>query len=416
MLYIYRITINLIIIISPIIILFRIIKNKEHKYRFKEKFCYFSKTRGSGKLLWFHGSSVGEILSIIPLVEKLEKNKSINKILITSSTLSSSRILSKFKLKKTVHQFFPIDSNFFTKKFINYWKPSAAIFLESEIWPNMLLNIKKKSIPLMLLNARITKKTFKKWSLISFFSKDIFDSFDFCYPQNNETKKYLKSLGVKNIKILGNLKFIESTMQKKENLSKNILKNFSSRKIWCASSTHYNEEEFCAIAHKKLKKKYKNLLTIIIPRHIQRTKYIYEQINNMGLKVQTYSSKEKIKKDTDIYIVDSYGETKSFFKICNTVFLGGSLISRGGQNPLEAVRYGCKILHGPNVQNFKEIYNLLNKNNLSIKFNNVNQLSIEIQKSFNKKININKKINKLKKRGKEILNNTLNEINYFLKN
>ncbi len=255
MLYIYRITINLIIIISPIIILFRIIKNKEHKYRFKEKFCYFSKTRGSGKLLWFHGSSVGEILSIIPLVEKLEKNKSINKILITSSTLSSSRILSKFKLKKTVHQFFPIDSNFFTKKFINYWKPSAAIFLESEIWPNMLLNIKKKSIPLMLLNARITKKTFKKWSLISFFSKDIFDSFDFCYPQNNETKKYLKSLGVKNIKILGNLKFIESTMQKKENLSKNILKNFSSRKIWCASSTHYNEEEFCAIAHKKLKKK-----------------------------------------------------------------------------------------------------------------------------------------------------------------
>ncbi len=136
----------------------------------------------------------------------------------------------------------------------------------------------------------------------------------------------------------------------------------------------------------------------------------------MGLKVQTYSSKEKIKKDTDIYIVDSYGETKSFFKICNTVFLGGSLISRGGQNPLEAVRYGCKILHGPNVQNFKEIYNLLNKNNLSIKFNNVNQLSIEIQKSFNKKININKKINKLKKRGKEILNNTLNEINYFLKN
>ena len=279
-----------------------------------------------------------------------------------------------------------------------------------------LLNIKKKSIPLMLLNARITKKTFKKWSLISFFSKDIFDSFDFCYPQNNETKKYLKSLGVKNIKILGNLKFIESTMQKKENLSKNILKNFSSRKIWCASSTHYNEEEFCAIAHKKLKKKYKNLLTIIIPRHIQRTKYIYEQINNMGLKVQTYSSKEKIKKDTDIYIVDSYGETKSFFKICNTVFLGGSLISRGGQNPLEAVRYGCKILHGPNVQNFKEIYNLLNKNNLSIKFNNVNQLSIEIQKSFNKKININKKINKLKKRGKEILNNTLNEINYFLKN
>ena len=146
MFVIYNILINLILLISPIIILARLIKKKEDKFRFKEKFCFFSKKRLSGKILWFHGSSVGEILSVIPLIERLEKNKNIKKILITSNTLSSSKVLSKFKLKKTIHQFFPIDSNFLTKKFLNYWNPSMAIFIESEIWPNMLMNTKKRSI------------------------------------------------------------------------------------------------------------------------------------------------------------------------------------------------------------------------------------------------------------------------------
>ena len=144
MFFIYRILINLIILFSPLIILSRVIKNKEDKFRFKEKFCFFSKKRGNGKLIWFHGSSVGEILSVIPLIEKLEKKKKIDKILITSSTLSSSKVLSNFKLKKTIHQFFPIDSSLLTKKFLNYWKPSAAIFIDSEIWPNIILNVKKK--------------------------------------------------------------------------------------------------------------------------------------------------------------------------------------------------------------------------------------------------------------------------------
>ena len=144
MIFFYRTIINLIIILSPLIILIRLLKKKEHPIRFKEKFCFFSKKRKQGKLIWFHGASVGEILSIIPLIEKLEKNKNINKILITSSTLSSSNIFLKFKLKKTIHQFFPIDSNFIIKKFLNYWKPSLAIFIESEIWPNMITESKKR--------------------------------------------------------------------------------------------------------------------------------------------------------------------------------------------------------------------------------------------------------------------------------
>ena len=414
MFFIYRTIINLIILISPLIILVRLIKKKEDKIRFKEKFCFFSKKRGNGKLLWFHGSSVGEILSIIPLIEKLEKKSSVNKILITSSTLSSSKVLSKFKLKKTVHQFFPIDSNYLTKKFLDYWKPSIAIFIESEIWPNMLLNAKKQSVPLVLLNARITKKSYNKWKIIPSMSKILFKNFDICLSQNNETKKYLESLGAKKIKLLGNLKFSESKNDKNYVFDNKLKKIFKSKKIWCAASTHNTEEKICAIAHKKLKKKYSNIFTVIIPRHIQRTNDIINEIKNMDLKVQARSSNNKINKDTEIYIVDTYGETKSFFKICKTVFLGGSIINHGGQNPLEPARFGCKVIHGPNVQNFSEVYKLLDQNNLSSRFKNANQLVKLVNQSFKQNSNFSNKVIKLKKIGLNILNHTLTEINYYL--
>ncbi len=414
MLNLYRLLINLVLLISPLILIFRLIKKKEDLYRFKEKFCFFNIKKTNRKTVWFHGSSVGEILSIIPLVERLEKNKSIGKILITSSTLSSSKVLTKFKLKKTLHQFFPIDTNFFTRKFLNYWNPSIAIFVESEIWPNMLVNIKKKSIPLLLLNARLTKKSYKKWKMISFFSNYLFNCFDKIFPQNNETKKYLSFLGVKKMKLLGNLKFSETKTQKNINLNKNIQENFKSRKLWCAVSTHEGEEKICAEAHKKLKKNYKNLLTIIIPRHIHRVDQLYQQIKDMGLKVQIHSRQNKVNKETDIYIVDTYGETKSFLKLSNTVFLGGSIVNHGGQNPLEAARFGCEIFHGPNVQNFTEVYKLLQKEKLTHKFYSTKQLVKYINKDLNKNINYSKKIIKLKKIGSSILNQTLKEINSFL--
>ena len=200
MFLIYRIVINLILFASPIIILFRLFKKKEDPVRFKEKFCFFSKKKIKGKLIWLHGASVGEILSVIPTIEQLEKNKKISQILITSNTLSSSKILSNLKLKKTIHQFFPIDTNYHTKKFLDYWKPSVAIFIDSEIWPNMITNIKKKNISLILLNARITKKSFKMWKIFISSAKKIFQKFDICLSASMESKKYLKLLGIKKIK------------------------------------------------------------------------------------------------------------------------------------------------------------------------------------------------------------------------
>ena len=210
MFFLYQILIAILLIFSPLIIFFRILKKKEDKKRYKEKFCFPSKKRINGNLIWFHGSSVGELLSILPLIQELEKNKSINQILITTSTLSSAQIFKKFNFKKTIHQFFPIDSIFFSYKFLNYWKPTIAIFVESEIWPSIFKILNKKKIPLKLLNARITKKTFNKWRRVKKFSNSVFKNISIAYPQNEETLNYLKKLNIKKIKKIGNLKFFNN--------------------------------------------------------------------------------------------------------------------------------------------------------------------------------------------------------------
>lgn len=413
MFFFYRILINLILLLSPIIILIRLLQIKEDPLRFKEKLGFYSKKKLKGKLIWFHGASVGEILSVIPLIEKLEKNKQIKQILITSNTLSSSKILSRLKLKKTIHQFLPIDTDYNTNKFLSYWDPSIAIFIDSEIWPNMITNIKKKNISLMLINARITKKSFTKWNFFPSSAKKLFQNFDMCLSSSLESKNYLKLLGAKKISYIGNLKFTQSEKTADE-LSSNIKKFFLTRKIWCASSTHELEEKICANIHKKLKIKYKNLLTVIIPRHIHRTKKIIKEIKELNLKIHLHDSRKKIDEETDIYLVNSFGQTQSFFKACKTVFLGGSIIEHGGQNPLEAAKYGCQILHGPNVWNFKEIYNLLEVHGMSNKITTTKQLSLKVEQIFNSKKNSKKLQLKIKILGNKILESTLNEINFYM--
>jgi len=415
MLFLYRILINLTLLISPLIIIFRIFKKKEHHTRFLEKLGFSNNEKKLGKLIWFHGSSVGEILSVMPLIENLERKKKIKQILLTSNTLSSAKVFNNFKLKKTIHQFLPIDSNFITKKFLDYWKPSLAIFIESEIWPNIILNLKDRDTPLILLNARITKKTYKKWKKISFFSKSIFNKFNICLSQNNETKNYLRKLGAKNVKELGNLKFSETSLKNINKINKNTQKFFDSKKVlFGAISTHQNEEMFCTKIHADLKKKYINGITIIIPRHIHRAPAIKEDIEKLGLKVHLHSSERKIDNKTDIYLVDTFGETKLFIKICKIVFLGGSLIQHGGQNPLEAARLGCKVIHGPNIDNFLEVYNLLNKNNISLKIRTINHAKNVIKKNLSNKFSSKKIIKKLNSIGNEVLFKNQKEINKYI--
>ena len=403
----YNLIISIIIIFSPIIIFYRILKKKENPKRFLEKFSFQQKKRRQGKLIWFHCSSVGEFLSVIPILEKLEKEKDIKNILLSTSTLSSSKIFNKFKFKKTIHQFYPIDNPLIINKFLDHWKPSSVFFVESEIWPEMLRILKLRKIKIFLLNARISKKSFARWKNHKKVGIKIFNIFDYIFPQNKETFNYLKYFNVKNIKILGNLKFSET---EKLDTYKSLSNVFKKRKIICAASTHNNEEEIISNVHLSLRKNIKNLLTVLIPRHVERSNKILENLKEKKLNYICHSENKKLKKDIEVYLVDTYGDSKAFYSISKVVFLGGSFVPRGGQNPLEPVRYGCNIVHGKHIYNFTEIYNMLHKSRLSFKAKNFSELKKIISNLLIREQNNKKKVNKFKKIGKNILAKNFKEI------
>jgi 3-deoxy-D-manno-octulosonic-acid transferase len=411
MYFFYNILTNLAIIISPIIIIYRIVKGKEDVKRVGEKFCIYSKKK-SNKKVWIHAASVGELMSIVPVIRKLEKNKKINSILLSTSTTSSAKIFNKLKLKKTSHIYFPLDNNFIIKRFINYWQPELAIFIDSEIWPNMFRYLQIKDIPIVIMNARITKRSFNKWQIFPNFANQVFGKITLALPQNLETLKYLKLLKVRDIKTAGNLKYYGQ--KDNHDYSTKLLKNkFKNLKVWCAASTHFNEEILIGKLHKKLKKKQKKLITIIIPRHVSRTNEIKEALNKIELNCILHSSNEKIKKNTDIYLVDSYGETSKFYSLTNISFVGGSIIKHGGQNPLEPARLGNYIISGPNVKNFKEIYAFLSKLKMSSITSDILKMENLILKRLNNKTP-NKNIKRIIKIGNDVLEKNLFYINKYL--
>jgi len=421
MYYWYRFFTYLFYPFAPIYLYFRKIKKKEDSISYKEKLSRIKIIREEGFLIWFHVASVGEAMSILPLVESCVEEKKIDKILITSITLSSGNILKKrFSQNiKVFHQFLPLDIPIWTNKFLDHWKPNISIFIDSEIWPNLISQISKKKIPLLLVNARITRKSFDRWKLIISLAKNIFGKFDLCIVSNKESEGFLKILGAKNIKNYGNLKFTKIKTESNNKLDSDFLNKIQSRKIWCGASTHPAEEIMCAKSHLKIKEKYKNILTIIIPRHIDRVKMIYEELSKLDLKIVVSSNLKQIDTKTDIILVDSYGESLKFYNISKYVFLGKSITTAlkkdGGQNPIEPARLGCKIFHGPYVSNFAEIYKYLNDLGISKEINNSNELSLSLVKEFQdnqpKNLEITEKIQTY---GQNILNNVTMEIKKYI--
>ena len=406
---------------SHIYLFFRKLRKKEHPTRYKEKLAHISLSRGEGFVLWCHVASVGEAMSILPLIENFEQDEKIKKILITTITLSSAEVLQKRfgQNKKVIHQFLPLDIPKFTYKFLNHWSPNLAIFIDSEIWPNLIFNIKKKDIPLLLVNGRITKKTFLRWSYFKNFSKEIFEKFNLCLAGSNETENFLRILGAKNIKNYGNLKFSKTKLDRKTDLNTEILKKIENRKIWCAASTHPSEEMLCGKTHLELKKTFSNILTVIIPRHVSRAEGIVRDLSKLNLKVTLYSEFEKIDNDTDVLLINAYGESLKFYNLSKCVFIGKStvesLIKNSGQNPIEAARLGCKIFHGPHVNNFKEIYEYLKSVDITDEIFNSLELSQKLVKELkNDKINRDKIKEKIEDYGLNTLNNVLKEIKIYI--
>ena len=271
----YRFITTVLYPVFILIIYLRVLFGKENIESFKEKVFSSKKKRfeSEKKIIWFHGASIGEIQSIIPIVNHLIKNNSEIRILITTITLSSGEmILKEFESNQNVtHQYCPLDVPYLTTNFLKYWKPSLVVFIDSEIWPNFIFKIKKENIPLALINGRITKKTFNKWKFINNSAKKIFSKFDLCLASSNESHQHLHNLNAKNIKFFGNLKFI-SNVKNNSALNKSLKNYLNGRKVWCAASTHRQEELLCLEAHKIIKGTYRDIVTIIIPRHIDRIK------------------------------------------------------------------------------------------------------------------------------------------------
>ena len=304
MILLYRI---LTILIYPLLFIFlyyRKIIKKEHKTRYKEKIfsSHFNITRKKNtRLIWFHAASIGEFQSILPIIKELNKNKNLE-FLITTVTLSSSNLAEKEirKFNNIHHRFFPLDVEFLISKFLLLWKPNAIFLVDSEIWPNLIFNAKKNKIPLALINARITSKTFKRWIKFIDTAKRIFNLFDLCLTSNLETKNYLKKLNAKNIHFNGNIKLINQSNENKIDgiNEKSLLK----KRFWLAASTHKGEDIFCLKTHLQIKKKYKNIVTIIAPRHIERVWDIETICKNYNLSVQVLNNDEIINDNKEIIL------------------------------------------------------------------------------------------------------------------
>ena len=415
---------TLTLIIYPLLIIlifFRKIINKEDKNRYKEKIFpsnFNVKRSKNSKLILFHAASIGELKSILPIINELEKKNQNFEFLVTTLTISSANLanieLKKFKNAK--HRFLPLDVNFLMKKFLSLWKPDAIFLVDSEIWPNLIFLANQKKIPLGIINARITRKTYDKWSLFPKTARSIFGLFNLCLVSNQETKKFLENLNAKNIFYFGNLKFCES-LDKSQSIDNNKFLNFN--KFWLAASTHEGEDEFCLKTHIELRKKIENIKTIIVPRHISRVKRIKQMGEKFNLTCQILNSDEEILNSKEVVIVNSFGKLQNFYKFSKSVFIGKSTIKKlenvGGQNPIEAAKMGCKIYHGPFIYNFKDVYLLLSKKNVSKQVNNYRELAENLISDFNSpKDNNSSFISFVKHLEQKILNESMEKINLFI--
>ena len=420
--FLYRTIAFIIYPLLIILIFFRKIFNKEDKDRYKEKIfsSSFRVKRTNGlKLVLFHAASIGEFKSIIPIIKELEKKNENLEFLVTTQTTSSANLanIELKRFKKATHRYLPLDVNFLMKKFLSYWKPDAIFLVDSEIWPNLIFLANRRGIPLGIINARITRKTYDRWKLFPKMARSIFGLFDLCIVSNTETKKYLENFNAKNVFYFGNLKFCEN-LEKTQFFNKNS-KFLESNKFWLAASTHEGEDDFCLNTHIELRKKIKNVKTIIVPRHISRVKRIKKMGENLNLTCQILNPDEEMLDNKEIIIINSFGKLQSFYKYSKSVFIGKSMIKKfediGGQNPIEAAKLGCKIYHGPYVYNFKDVYLILAQKNVSKQVNNyrelVENLIFDLNNSKENNLEFISLTNQLEQK---ILNDSMEKINFFI--
>lgn len=361
------------ILFSPVIDLFMVIRllfKKESKSRFLERFGYSQIARPEGKIIWFQCASVGESNSALPLINKIiDKYGEKITILLTSGTLASAATVSKKISEKAniIHQFTPIDKYFVIRKFLKYWKPDALITIESEIWPNMITMTHKTGVKVMIANAKMSEKSFKRWKKFKGLKEEVFDSIDICYPQSQEDQNRLINLGVQNTMYLGNLKFDIPKLKVNPEFLNFLKDSFKGRRIICCASTHEKEEEILIKLFKRLKEKFSNIIFLVAIRHPNRSNAVYNLFQKNDLVVKRKSFNEIIDLETNIYLYDEMGDMGTIYEVSDLVLMCGSLLKElGGHTPVEAAKHMCAIYTGPFIKNNKSLFLELEKNDACI--------------------------------------------------
>ena len=340
----------------------RLARGKEDGARFCEKMGFPGRPRPSGQLAWLHGASVGEGLALLPLVERLALRGF--SVLVTTGTVTSARILAERLGPGAYHQFMPLDVPKFASRFLDHWQPDLVLIAESEIWPNIMREVGRRRLPLMLVNARLSQRSFKRWQSLPRSIARLLDGVHLCLAQTDADAARLRQLGAPRVTTTGNLKYdVPAPPVDMAGLA--VLQAATgARPVWLAASTHPGEEAMAGEVHRALARRFPDLLTIVVPRHAGRGAEIAAALAATGAGIGLRSKGDAIEPGTGIYVADTMGETGLFFRLAPVVFVGKSMAGAarqtgGGQNPIEPAKLGSAILHGPHVWNFNEIYSAL---------------------------------------------------------
>lgn len=343
--------------LAPVLIRQRLKKNKEDPTRLDERRGISQIERPAGPLVWIHGASVGEVLAAAALIERLRALGM--RILLTSGTVTSAEIIAKRFPTDIIHQYIPYDSPRFVARFLDHWKPSLALFIESDLWPNLIISAAKRRLPMVLINARMSQRSFPRWQKFSATIGALLGRFEICLAQSETDAERFSALGSRSVVVTGNLKLdVQAPPGDAVKLDK-LIAVTRGRPIIVASSTHPGEEEIILETHKTLTSFFPKLLTVIVPRHAHRGADIAQMITVAGAQVALRSREELPHAGTDVYVADTMGELGLFYRLSPVVFMGGSLVPHGGQNPIEAVKLGASVVHGPHVFNFTDVYEAL---------------------------------------------------------
>jgi 3-deoxy-D-manno-octulosonic-acid transferase len=330
-------------------------RGKEDPNRIEERFGNPSKKRPAGSVIWFHAASVGEAISILSLINRLDHDYPTHSILVTTGTVTSATIMAERLPQSVIHQFIPVDQPMWIQRFLDHWNPDIALWVESEFWPNLLTAIHQRGIPLILINARVSPDSFRGWQRMPRTIARLLGCFSLCLAQSVEDAEKLTELSAKNVHTPGNLKFAAEPLPVDDKALSALWNDISTRPVWIAASTHAGEEEAVANAHRAIAKNQPDILTIIIPRHPARSTEIAREILGMGHSVSLRSKGEPVTSETAIYIADTVGELGLFYRLAPIAFIGGTLVPHGGQNMLEAAKLECAIIHGPSTTNFTAV-------------------------------------------------------------